>query len=61
MKCTKTKDIIIHYKTSKTRFEQIYIKEDGFFKNKDGENSFPSGFYDATMEEIFEINKKAVL
>lgn len=53
----KSVDVIIHYKASKINFEQIYIKQDGFFKNEEGENSFPTGFYDATIKEIFEINK----
>lgn len=53
----KSEDVIIHYKTSKTNFEQIHIKPNGFFQNKEGENSFPSGFYDATLKEIFEINR----
>lgn len=56
----KSKDVIIHYKASKINFEQIYIKQDGFFKNKEGENSFPTGFYDATIKEIFEINKASL-
>jgi len=56
----KADDVIIHYKTSKTNFEQIYIKQNGFFQNKEGENSFPSGFYDATIKEIFEINKASL-
>ena len=54
----KPDDFIIHYKTSKTNFEQIFVDEKGFFVNKYGENSFPSGFYDATLQEIFEINKE---
>ncbi len=53
----KSEDVVIHYKTAKTNFEQIYIKDNGFFNNQDGENSFPSGFYDATLKDIFEINK----
>lgn len=56
----KSENIIIHYKTSKTNFEQIYIKQNGFFQNKEGENSFPSGFYDATIKEIYEINKASL-
>ncbi|WP_415250697.1 AAA family ATPase, partial [Sulfurimonas sp.] len=57
----KSEDIIIHYKSAKTKFEQIYIKDDGFFNNKDRENSFPSGFYDATIKDIFEINSKNLI
>ncbi len=53
----KASDIIIHYKENNSPFEQIEINEKGKFKNKDGENSFPQGFYDATLAEIFAINK----
>ena len=54
-------DVIIHYKTSTTNFERINIKPNGFFSNKDGENSFPQGFYDATLADIFEINSGELL
>jgi predicted ATPase len=50
-------DVIIHYKSAKAEFEQITINENGFFSDKNGENSFPHGFYDATIQDIFEINK----
>jgi len=50
-------DVIIHYKEVKSPFEQIEITENGKFNNKDGENSFPQGFYDATLSEIFAINR----
>jgi hypothetical protein len=50
-------DIIIHYKEKDTSFEQIKITENGKFCDKDGENSFPNGFYDATLKEIFKINR----
>jgi len=53
----KADDIIIHYKENNSPFEQIEIMENGKFKNKDGENSFPQGFYDATLSEIFAINR----
>lgn len=53
----KSDEIIIHYKEKDTPFEQIQIKENGKFCDKNGENSFPSGFYDATLKEIFKINK----
>ncbi|RLA84515.1 MAG: hypothetical protein DRG78_01285 [Epsilonproteobacteria bacterium] len=53
----KSDEIIIHYKEKDIPFEQIKIKEDGKFCNKNGENSFPNGFYDATLKEIFAINK----
>jgi len=50
-------DIIIHYKEKDKPFEQIRIGEDGKFIDKNGENSFPSGFYDATLKEIYQINR----
>ena len=53
----KSNEIIIHYKEKDTPFEQIEIKENGKFYDKNGENSFPSGFYDATLKEIFKINR----
>ncbi len=53
----KSEDIIIHYKEDINPFEQIKINKNGKFSNKNNENSFPSGFYDATLQEIFEINK----
>lgn len=49
--------IIIHYKESLLPFEQIEINDNGKFKDKNGENNFPKGFYDATLKEIFEINQ----
>lgn len=53
----KSDEIIIHYKEKDTPFEQIEITENGKFCDKNGENSFPTGFYDATIKEIFKINK----
>lgn len=53
----KSDEIIIHYKEKDTPFEQIEITENGKFCDKHGENSFPSGFYDATLKEIFKINR----
>jgi len=50
-------DVIIHYKEKDKSFETINITEKGLFSDKNGENSFPSGFYDATLKEIFKINK----
>lgn len=49
-------DIVIHYKNYKQPFETIEITPEGKFRNKNGENTFPDGFYDATLEEIFAIN-----
>jgi predicted ATPase len=53
----KSDDVVIYYKELDKSFEKIEITDDGKFKNKNGENSFPSGFYDATLKEIFKINK----
>ena len=53
----KSDEVIIHYKEQNKPFEQIRIGEDGKFIDKNGENSFPSGFYDATLKEIYQINK----
>jgi len=52
----KSNQIIIHYKEGILPFEQIEISGKGFFSNKFGENSFPEGFYDATINEIYKIN-----
>jgi len=49
--------IIIHYKEKDAPFEQIEIGENGKFVDKNGENSFPQGFYDATLKEIYQINR----
>ncbi len=49
--------IIIHYKEKNVPFEQIEIGENGKFIDKNGENSFPKGFYDATLQEIYQINR----
>ena len=53
----KNEDIIIYYKEESFPFEEIEILENGKFNNKDGENSFPKGFYDATLKEIYKINR----
>jgi len=50
-------EIIIHYKEKDIPFEQIEIGKDGKFIDKNGENSFPKGFYDATLKEIYKINR----
>lgn len=52
-----SKDVIIHYKNHKASFEQISINNKGMFVDKNKENSFPKGFYDATLQEIFTINR----
>jgi len=53
----KSSDIVIYYKESDTSFEKVEIGENGKFINKNGENSFPKGFYDATLKEIYSINR----
>jgi len=51
----KASDIVIYYKTKdKDEFQKIEIDKKGLFQGKDN-NRFPKGFYDATLEEIFEI------
>ncbi len=49
--------IIIHYKEKNVPFEQIKIGKNGKFIDKNGGNSFPQGFYDATLKEIYQINR----
>jgi len=53
----KSSDLIIHYKEKDKSFEKIEIDDKGFFKDKNNENAFPKGFYDATLQEIYKINK----
>jgi predicted ATPase len=51
-------DVIIYYKGIKNEtFEKIEITYDGFFRRENGEFGFPEGFYDATLREIYEINR----
>lgn len=51
-----SQDVLIQYKKStKESFEMIEIKN-GQFVNSKGENRFPEGFFDATLQELFEIN-----
>jgi predicted ATPase len=50
-------NIIIHYKEKDSAFEKLEIDDEGFFCDKNGENSFPQGFYDATLQEIYKINR----
>ena len=51
-----TEDVVIFYKSDiLTPFEKIEIKE-GQFIDTLGNNQFPEGFFDATLQEIFEIN-----
>jgi len=53
-----SKDVIIYYKGLKDKtFEKIEITQEGFFKRENGESDFPEGFYDATLKEIYEINR----
>lgn len=52
----RSEEVIIHYKQSIHKpFETLEIVR-GNFKNANNENRFPEGFYDATIQEIFEIN-----
>ncbi len=52
-------DVIIHYRTTNQRFEKIEILENGKILNEDNEHCFPFGFFDATLDDIFEINSNA--
>jgi len=47
-------DIIYIYDDKR---EDVKISKLGKFVDKNGENSFPNGFYDATLKEIYQINK----
>lgn len=49
-------NVIIHYKEDRDPFRQILIAQNGKFQDENGENKFPSGFYDATLQNIFDIN-----
>ncbi|MFZ2967550.1 MAG: AAA family ATPase [Sulfuricurvum sp.] len=52
----RSEEVVIHYKQSLYEpFETLEIVR-GNFKNENNENRFPEGFYDATIQEIFEIN-----
>ncbi|MBD3843948.1 MAG: hypothetical protein IE909_19150, partial [Campylobacterales bacterium] len=52
----KEEQVVIQYKNSSSNpFEKIEIKN-GQFVNPHGENRFPQGFFDATLQELFEIN-----
>jgi len=52
----KSNDVVIYYKIKESNeFINIGIDKKGFFVNNKGKYKFPKGFYDATLEEIFEI------
>ena len=54
----QAKDVIIYYRGLKDkRSEKIEITPEGFFKRENGDYGFPEGFYDATLKEIYEINR----
>ena len=53
----KIKNTIVHYNCPiENKNLLIKIKSNGKFDYK-GENTFPVGFYDATLKEVFKINK----
>lgn len=52
-----SQDVIIHYKYPQQSFKTIEISPAGMFVDEQGWNSFPEGFYDATLQEVFEINQ----
>ena len=49
--------VIIQYRQP-DKFEKIEILSTGKLNNEYGENSFPSGFFDATLDGLFEINSR---
>ena len=51
----KSEQAIIQYRQINT-FEKIEILPNGKLLNEIGNNSFPRGFFDATLDNIFEIN-----
>lgn len=53
-----SKDVVIYYKDRDINFEKIEITKDGNFRDSKGDNQFPNGFYEATLNEILEINSQ---
>lgn len=54
-------DIVIYYKNRENdEFELMEINEKGMFKTKRENNEFPAGFFDATLDEMFEIETNAL-
>jgi len=54
-----SQDVIVYYRGLKDkRFEKIEITQEGFFKRESSDYGFPEGFYDATLKEIYEINRR---
>lgn len=52
------RDAIIHYFSIPYKKTTIYFNDAGQFVNQRGEiMQFPEGFYDATLNEVFEINE----
>lgn len=49
--------VVIYYKEAERSFRRININSAGRFEDEKGENTFPTGFYDATLKEIFDINQ----
>lgn len=47
--------VVIQYRQP-DKFEKIEILTSGKLLNKTGDHSFPRGFFDATLDDIFEIN-----
>ncbi|MBX9599130.1 MAG: AAA family ATPase [Burkholderiales bacterium] len=47
--------VVIQYRQP-DKFEKIEILPNGKLLNETGEHSFPRGFFDATLDNIFEIN-----
>lgn len=54
-------EVVIYYKTKdKDEFDKIEIDKKGMFKTELENNEFPQGFYDATLDEMFEIETNAL-
>ncbi len=51
----ESSQVVIQYRQP-DKFEKIEILPNGRLLNEIGEHSFPHGFFDATLDDIFEIN-----
>jgi predicted ATPase len=51
----ESSQVIIQYRQP-DKFEKIEILPNGRLLNESGDHSFPRGFFDATLDNIFEIN-----
>jgi len=51
-KIIKSQDVVVYYKEKNTKFKKIEINKCGEFVT-----NFPKGFYDATLEDIYNLGK----